>query len=210
MLAELSGSERVRAERFVAERDRVRFVAGRGFLRHILSGYLAIEPARIGIEEMAHGKPSVDAPTGSLYFNLSHTGPFAALAVSRNHDIGVDIEQVRPITDGLAERFFSPRECNALDALPEMQRLPAFFRCWTRKEAFVKATGDGLQRGLETFTVDIADVPRTRLLHLDNEPDAPARWTFLNFQLAADVFGSVAVPSADETIALTRQEIARR
>lgn len=205
LLAELSPHERARADRFVFERDHLHFVAGRGRLRRILSNYLAVEAADIAIEDSERGKPRVRTAGAPLYFNLSHSGPFAALGVSRDYDIGVDIEQIRPVTQGLAERFFAPGECQALDALPERERLPAFFRCWTRKEAFVKASGDGLQRGLATFVVDIADAARTRLLHLDDDPMGPSRWTFLNFSQDRNVIGAVAVPSIDDGLKLNHR-----
>jgi 4'-phosphopantetheinyl transferase len=207
LFAELSDTERARAKRFVFERDRTRFIAGRGYLRRILSDYLGVAAVDVRIEESSRGKPGVADAGAPLHFNLSHSGAVAALGVSRTHDIGVDIELVRPITEGLAERFFSGAENTALAALPEHERLAGFFRCWTRKEAFVKASGEGIQRGLDTFTVDIADTPRTRLLALDDDPQGQSKWSFLNFTLDDDVIGSVAVPSADENLQLRRRTL---
>ncbi len=151
----LSAAERSRAERFRFEKDRNRFIVSHAALREILSGYTGRDPASIEFETLAHGKPAlVDAP---LRFNLSHSAELALVAVAAGCELGVDIERIRPQLEmeAIARRFFSERETEALLEYSEAEREPAFFRCWTRKEAYVKALGGGLTIPLASFEVSL-------------------------------------------------------
>ncbi|MEO5678211.1 MAG: 4'-phosphopantetheinyl transferase superfamily protein [Acidimicrobiales bacterium] len=141
----LSADERERAVRLRFERDRSAFVAGRAALRTILGGYLGADPAALGFVATEGGKPSV-VDGGDLCFSFSRSTPWALVAVTRQRQVGVDIECVRPLTDvaGLVRAFFSPAEAEALAALPDAGRLAGFFAGWTAKEALAKATGSGL------------------------------------------------------------------
>ncbi|HEY7171227.1 MAG TPA: 4'-phosphopantetheinyl transferase superfamily protein [Vicinamibacterales bacterium] len=155
----LSADEHERAERFYFERDRRRFVVARGALRAIVGGYLRIEPAALEFEYGGRGKPAIAARVGRpLAFNVSHSGELALIACSPCGDLGVDIEEMRLLDDAdeIAAQFFSEREVATLRSLPSGSRNEAFFRCWTRKEAYVKAVGDGLSRPLDAFDVTFA------------------------------------------------------
>jgi 4'-phosphopantetheinyl transferase len=152
----LSTDEQARASRFHFERDRTRFVVGHGALRVILGRYLGLEPDQVRFEYGPHGKPLL-APPGSngLCFNASHSQGLGLCAVAQQREIGVDLEHMHPVADAeqIAERFFSAQENAALRALPANQRQEAFFNCWTRKEAFIKAVGDGLSHLLNQLGV---------------------------------------------------------
>ena len=143
LAAGLSEDEGARAARFVFARDTRRFVVARSALRALLAGYLDVTAAALAFAYGPHGKPALDGGRAVLGFNLSHSGEVAVVAVGWDRALGVDVELWRPLPDlvALAARSFAPRELAVLDALPETERPEAFFRCWTRKEAFIKATG---------------------------------------------------------------------
>jgi 4'-phosphopantetheinyl transferase len=153
----LSSDELTRASRFHFEKDRLHFARCRSALRFLLSRYVGISAAEIRFEYQPSGKPEVAAQQNPcrLRFNVSHSAGLALIAVSAGHRVGIDIEKIRADVDitTLAERFFSDRERAGLRALPDHLRLPAFFACWTRKESFLKATGDGLSFPLADFSV---------------------------------------------------------
>ncbi len=153
----LSPDEVARAGRFHFEKDRIHFTRCRSALRDLLAGYLAIPAAEIRFEYLTSGKPQLAAEQNprALQFNVSHSANMALIAVGSEHRLGVDIEKIRGDVDTatLAERFFSLRERAGLHALPDRLRVPGFFACWTRKEAFLKATGEGLSFPLEDFSV---------------------------------------------------------
>jgi 4'-phosphopantetheinyl transferase len=153
----LSSDELTRASRFHFEKDRLHFARCRSALRFLLSRYLGIPAAEIRFEYQPSGKPKLAAQQNPrrLRFNVSHSAGLALIAVSADHRLGIDIEKIRSDVDitTLAERFFSARERAGLRALPDHLRVPAFFACWTRKEAFLKATGDGLSFPLADFSV---------------------------------------------------------
>lgn len=184
----LASCERVRADRFHFRRDRDRFIAGRAQLRRILGAYLRQPPELVQFCYGASGKPAVSEP---LAFNLSHSGDFAALAVAR-FELGVDIECIRPIEEEVAERFFAADEVMRLRSLPQAQQTEAFFACWTRKEAYVKALGDGLLLPLDSFSVSLEPEAPARLLRAGDDPVEPSRWQFHHFVPAPGMVGAIA------------------
>lgn len=151
----LSSDEQLRADRFHFERDRRRFIVARGVLRMLLGGHLGIAPAAIAFGYAQHGKPFVTNHAAKIHFNLSHSGERALYALSPSCQLGVDIESLDNDIDynSLASRFFTPRECAVLLRVPEPDRKRAFLSCWTRKEAVVKAIGNGLSLPLDQFEV---------------------------------------------------------
>lgn len=144
----LSADERARAGRFVFQRDRTRFLAGRGQLREILGWLLGTDPAKLVFAYGEQGKPQLAKPFGGrfLYFNLAHADRLATYIVSAHHEVGIDIERIRPVREAeeIVARFFSPRENEEWRSLPVGQQMQAFFNLWTRKEAQLKANGSGL------------------------------------------------------------------
>jgi 4'-phosphopantetheinyl transferase len=174
----LSADERARADRFYFPRDRDRFVAARGMLREILSYYLEEAPGALCFSYNAYGKPALVGAAG-LCFNLSHSHDLAIYAVAHGREVGVDVEHVRAefAGEGIAERFFSPGEIAALQTLPAEQRVEGFFNCWTRKEAYIKARGEGLSLALDSFDVALAPGVPAALLAVRGEPDEAERWT---------------------------------
>jgi 4'-phosphopantetheinyl transferase len=176
----LAPDEVMRAERFVFRPDRERYTAARGYLRLILAHYAQCSPRQIRFGYGPHGKPYLNRPLSArdLTFNLSHTRGRALCAVARWREIGVDIEQIRPGVDidGIALTTFSPNERSQLAALPIGTRLEAFFACWTRKEAYIKARGEGLGYPLHSFDVNLGRGEPPALLRSREGADELRRW----------------------------------
>lgn len=152
----LSVDERLRASRFMFDRDRKRFTVGRATLRTILGLYLGTAPAAVGFRYEPFGKPALDAE-GPLRFNLSHSADLALVAVTSRRKVGVDVERMSlgNASEEIAAQSFSPAEMAALARLAPAERHRAFYRFWTRKEAYVKARGDGLSNSLPSFDVSL-------------------------------------------------------
>lgn len=192
----LSAEERERALRFRFERDRDHYTVGRGSTRTILGGYLGASADSLRFSYGAHGKPELEAPNESdLRFNLSHSHRVALLAVTAGRAVGVDIEGVqRDVGDEqIARRFFSPAEVTVLLSLPEAQRRAAFFRCWTRKEAYLKARGDGIYYGLQHFAVTLAPELPAALISNTLEPAEVPRWSMAAVPVPPGYEAAVAV-----------------
>jgi 4'-phosphopantetheinyl transferase len=177
----LDADERERAARFRFERDRMRFQVGRAALRTILGDILGVPPPEVRFAYGAHGKPELAPPwaASGLRFNVSHSDALALCAVSVHRRVGVDLERLRTLPDleAIAARVFSPREQNALGRIPLPERQAAFFTAWTRKEAYVKALGEGFAHRLARFTVSLAPGTPARLEHVDDDPAEAGRWT---------------------------------
>src|SRR5579863_6164886 len=157
--ATLSPEEKARADRFHFVNDRNRFVVARGLLRELLGRYLHQPPASLEFSYGQHGKPALlgrDASIG-LCFNLSHSAGLVVYAIAKERNLGIDVEHVQPASAGdeIAKRYFSAREVSDLRSLPPEARVEGFFHCWTRKEAYLKATGMGLQIPLDSFSVSL-------------------------------------------------------
>jgi 4'-phosphopantetheinyl transferase len=176
----LSPDELMRAARFHFPRDRRRFVASRALLRSILAGYLAIDSAGVSFSYSKREKPSLGPAhaNSDVTFNLSHSGGIGLLAFTRGREIGIDVEQIRRDFDleAIALRFFSTHEQKQLAALPAYEKVDAFFRCWTRKEAYIKATGDGLSLPLSQFDVSLAAGGKNALLATRPDGAEAGRW----------------------------------
>jgi 4'-phosphopantetheinyl transferase len=155
----LSPEEKARADRFHFVNDRNRFVVARGLLRELLGKYLRQAPPDLEFSYGQHGKPSLSGRNASsgLCFNLSHSAGLVVYAIARERNLGIDVEHVRPESAGedIAKRYFSVREVSELQTLPPEERVQGFFHCWTRKEAYLKATGMGLQIPLDSFAVSL-------------------------------------------------------
>jgi 4'-phosphopantetheinyl transferase len=177
----LSADEAERADRFHFACDRSRFIASRGILRDILSQYLGCAPVQIRFSYEPSGKPKLrpmPATTVDLRFNLSHTENVILYAVSREKELGVDIEWIRQgiLWEKIARCFFARREIEKLQQWPVAQRTTGFFICWTRKEAYVKARGDGLSIPLDSFEVSAGPGESPALLAAA-DPGELIRWS---------------------------------
>jgi 4'-phosphopantetheinyl transferase len=176
----LSDEEHIRAGRLCFERDRKRFIVGRGLLRVILGRYLEIPPGRLEIRCSSAGKPALCASQSrGIEFSLSHSSGLILYALTSNRRIGIDIERVRavPDTDGIAARIFSPREYGVFRALPRERRVAALFHSWTRKEAYLKACGKGLSSSLDRIDVSLEPFEPAHRLIIQGDPEAPSRWS---------------------------------
>lgn len=178
--ATLSPEEEERAARFRSSELRERWTAARGALRCILAGYLKSEARSLQLRNGSKGKPELAGSAETVSFNLSHTGGIALLAVAANGRIGVDAEIIRAGVEvaDLSRRFFAPAEADEILALPSEEQLVAFFACWTRKEAFVKALGGGLSVPLNQFRVTVRPGETARLISVDW--DEPGEWTLVD------------------------------
>ena len=200
--AVLSDAERARADRFVHDRDRIRFIAGRSRLREILAQVVGTAADTLPLMQGANGKPFL--PGGPL-FNLSHSAGLAALGITSDVSVwlGVDIEGARSIDPGLEAYAFAPEERAALSVLDPQARARAFFLGWTRKEAVVKATGAGLRADLDSFAVTLdPDVP-ARLIRIDGQ--RPEVWRLPGFAPRHDLAGAIACMTGGREISVTRQ-----
>ena len=199
-LSVLSSDELSRAKRFHFEKDRYNFVRCRSALRFLLSRYLGIPANDICFEYQPGGKPELAAHQNPhhLRFSVSHSSGMALIAVSAGHRIGVDIERECADVDiiGLAERFFSTRECAGLLALPDRLREEAFFACWTRKESFLKAIGDGLSFPLADFSVTISPDLDPALEEIRGNHEARKRWFLADLNVVDGYRAAVAVESS--------------
>jgi 4'-phosphopantetheinyl transferase len=176
----LSLDESKRASRFHFPSDRQRFVAARALLRAMLAGYLSVAPVDLHFSYSKKDKPSLGGAhaDSGVTFNVSHSGGIALYAFARRRDVGIDVEQIRRDFDveTIARRFFSADEQSQLADLPVAERVDAFFRCWTRKEAYVKATGDGLSIPLAQFDVSVGPGNIDALLATRVDSSEAKRW----------------------------------
>ena len=195
----LSQDEKDRARRFHFERDRRRFTMARGALRTILSGYLGVNPALIAFDYGPQGKPFLAVTASDIWFNVTHSQELALVAVSRDRELGVDLEFVRPFTwkGQTPEHFFSLREVEAFRSLPDDSQQSAFFTCWTRKEAYIKARGGGLSIPLDCFDVSVVPGEAAALLEVRNDPVEPSRWGMAELQPAQGYTGALVAQGRD-------------
>jgi 4'-phosphopantetheinyl transferase len=182
----LSPDEMERAQRFRFEANRNEFMVCRGTLRALLGQYVSVPPKELCFEYSEYGRPGLATGSwaGDLDFNVSHSGGHALLGFARGRKIGLDIEKIRRDfgTSEIAERFFSEAERSALRDLPQEQKHEAFFRCWTRKEAFIKALGEGLSHPLDQFDVSLAPSVPAQLLASRPDTKEAQRWRIWDLQ----------------------------
>ena len=190
--ATLADEEIHRADRFHFEKDRRAFAVSRGFLRQVIGRYLQTKPAALRFSYGPYGKPAL-AGEHSLRFNMSHSRDVALVAIADAKELGVDVEYIRAdfASEDIARRFFSPREVEAFNALPSELRVAAFFRCWSRKEAYIKAIGRGLSQALDGFDVTLAPGIPAALLRA-GEDDA-TRWSLIDIDVGEEYAGALMV-----------------
>jgi 4'-phosphopantetheinyl transferase len=191
----LDEAELARARRFHFERDRRNFTAARGILRELLGRYLGCPPASIRFRQGPHGKPALDQAALDLEFNLSHSNGRALFAFSIGREVGVDLEAGARLGDdwpGLGRRIFSAREQEELARQPIPSRRDAFLNGWTRKEAYLKATGQGLVNGLKEIEVRLDLALSAAFL----SEDIAARWTLIDLRAASGWASALVVAGA--------------
>jgi 4'-phosphopantetheinyl transferase len=193
----LSMDERMRAERFHFEEDGKRFIICRGILRTILGYYLGVEPSWFHFYYGKNKKPAL-ADTfvkGDIHFNLSHSDGLALYAFTCNREIGVDIEHIRdiPEIEQIVARFFSERENAVFRTLPKSKKKEAFFSCWTRKEAFIKAMGNGLSWPLNRFDVSLVPGELARVQRIEGDSRAASRWSIEDLKPAPGFAAAFAI-----------------
>lgn len=195
--AMLSTNERAQGVRFRSARDGRRFMIGRATLRMILGLYLGIEPSRVSFEYGPHGKPALacrgcEAPVS---FNVAHAASLALVAATRGREVGVDVEHVRAIPEAerIAAHYFSACERATLAQLPPERRQEAFIACWTLKEAYVKAIGQGLSYPLDRFDVAPAPDRSPVFLRIHGDPAEATQWSLMRLTPAPGFIGALAV-----------------
>jgi 4'-phosphopantetheinyl transferase len=199
----LSAEERARAERFVFPADRHRYVAAHALLREILAGYAGRFPSQMRFEHGPGGKPRL-VHAEHLRFNLSHSGNVGMVAVTFAREVGIDVEALRPIPDldVLATKCFSAAERAQFASIPEPSRLEAFLEGWTRKEAFLKALGEGLLRPLDSFDVTLRPGDPPRILWAADDPGMAARYSLRSLRPAPGFVGALAVEGREPRVRL--------
>jgi 4'-phosphopantetheinyl transferase len=199
----LEPQERERAARFKVEAPRRQFIISHAFLRLVLARYLGIAPPDVRFRVAAHGKPELEAAT-DLRFNLSHTEGAALLAVARDRRVGVDVERVRenlhPLE--LADRFFSSSEAAWLRSQPRSEQIPSFFACWTAKEAYIKAHGNGFFLPLSGFTVIPQGANQPFQPEIHDKAEQPGEWTVWQLDLGPNLRGTLAAEGRGFTLNL--------
>jgi len=201
----LSAEERARTSAFRFDYLQRRYANGRGLLRKLLSARIGEAADRLIFTVGEYGKPALkDYP--ALHFNVSHSGSVFACAISECAPLGVDVEGVRPMDDmeAMSRRFFSPRESSRLMSLPLEHRELSFFECWTRKEAFLKATGEGLSRSLDSFSVSFGPAAQPAILEILDSPGGESAWQMLSFVPQPGFIGALAIKQAGAIMIMTR------
>lgn len=198
----LSPEEEFRAQQYHFEVDRVRFTACRGWLRALLGRFLQVPAHTLTFTHGREGKPVLGDKT-DLRFNVAHSQGLALAAFTRGREVGIDLEQVRPLQDAwkIVEQFFSPHERAVLEDLPADQQLEAFFRCWTRKEAVLKARGDGLSFPLDQLEVTLRPGDAPRLVRVANQPEESQRWRLADLVPDEGFVGAIAAEGSDWELA---------
>ncbi len=191
----LSQKEVLKASKFKFQIDKNRFIISRAILKCLLGGYLKIGPNEIILQTGEYGKPDF-ANKENLKFNISHSGNLLVLGFIKDIEIGVDVEKVKDDFDvmNIAQKFFSKREIKTLYALPEDEKQKAFYRCWTRKESFIKAKGSGLSFPLDSFTVSLDTDQDAKLLETSWDRSEQIRWNMFSFLPAEGYIGAVSIP----------------
>jgi 4'-phosphopantetheinyl transferase len=201
LLNTLAEDEQQRAGRFYFPIDRERFIVARGVLREILGLYLNRAAQSVSFRYGSHGKPALAEQSNgnTTHFNMSHSHGVALYAVARGREVGIDLEFIRESVEveQIAERFFSRREIAMLRALPVSLRKYAFFLCWTRKEAYIKARGEGLSLPLDEFDVSLIPGEPAALLRTQTDPDEALRWSLQGLSPGPGFVSALAVEGHD-------------
>lgn len=197
----LCEEELARAKRFRFVKDRLRWCVARGTLRQLLGRYLETNPRTIRFNMNMWGKPFIASPSHGthLQFNISHSADLALCAFTYNRRVGIDVEYMRDGVDYMliARQMFSEHEQATLKSLPEAMQREAFFLCWSRKEAYVKARGEGLTIPLRQFEVSLTPGEPAALLHSEEDPHTMKQWSLHTLTPAISYAGALVVEGTD-------------
>ncbi len=192
----LSEGEQERAQRFHFEKDQRKYTIARGVLRMLIGKYQNVSPELLQISTGKYGKPAVTEAFNQpeIFFNISHSDNLAVFAFTRETEIGVDVEHARQLKEmkRIARRFFSKHEYTVLNSLPKDEQIAGFFNAWTRKEAFIKALGEGLSHPLDSFAVTLKPGTDAGLLWVTGAPAEAAQWSLVSWQPAEDYVAALA------------------
>ena len=193
----LSTDEQIRANKFHFSKHRNRFIVARAILRKILGNYLQIDPKELLFKYSSRGKPALNNNESEeqIQFNLSHSEDLALYGFTYNLQIGVDLEYFRPTCDveNIAQRFFSPREYNIINSISDQEKQRTFLQIWTAKEAYLKATGEGLGNSLDEIDIDIIKNEEVKLLSIKGDTQLAARWNLYSFIPESNYLASLVV-----------------
>lgn len=203
LLSLLSDDELKRAERFRFEKHRHRWIAGRAMLRIILSAMTQRSPESVAFEYGEHAKPYLPYSSDHerIHFNLTHSSDLALLAVTAVGPVGIDVERIKPLSniDAVVSRFFSPAERDAFRSVTgDIDRLRAFYACWTRKEAYLKALGCGISEPTDTFDVTFGSDSEPEITAIDGNNDAARDWLLFDLKVTPGFVGALAIRSKDD------------
>ena len=208
MQSKLSTEEKHRAAKFQSRDDRTRYATAHYYTRKILSKYLGLQPEKIRFAYNQYNKPALEENTkaSGLRFNLSHSAEIALLAVANGFKVGADIELVKhdKATEDIARRFFLSREVELLLNQPEQIRDEAFLRIWTRKEAYIKARGEGMAIPLDQFEVSFHPGDPPKILWMKDDPQAAARWSLFHLEPEKGYTGALAVEGHPDQLIVFR------
>ena len=193
-LSLLPADEAARALRFHFDEHRHAFALSHAVLRALLASLTGTRPGLVALSYGPKGKPALQNAAHGICFNMSHSGTLAMYAFTSGCELGIDVERLRPVPgmDDIAARFFCPEEMDDLRALSQPERPQGFFNCWTRKEAYIKAIGDGLSVPLDSFRVSLQPGAPAQILHLNRSSVAAQGWTLHDFIPAQDYTGALA------------------
>lgn len=204
----LDENELERANGFVFAQDRMRFVVRRARLRQMLGQRMGVPPEEVTLLTGPQGKPALAPSHGRnlLQFNVSHSGALAVYAFAWGTGVGVDVEALQPLenANSLVETFFSPQEKKTFETIAAQNRTEAFFNAWTRKEAFVKALGQGLYLALDSFDVEFGPGKEPRIMRIDSQPGAQGNWVVSSFAPAPGFVTAVVHHTAAKPLPLVR------
>ena len=207
LVSSLAGEELLRGNRLIDRGKAELFLLGRGVLRQTLSGVVGMEPGEIRFSEGEFGKPylSEQAEGDPIGFNVSHAGSYLLVAVGHGAEVGVDLEEVRQDLDyaPMARRYFSRREQEDLFALEPQERIAAFYRCWTRKEAYLKGTGSGFSRPSTSFDVSFLPHQAPALLAHRGSAAEVDRWTIRDLPAPEGYLAAIAIEDKNARTART-------
>lgn len=188
----LSKKEIKKSKAYAFEKDKNSYLIRHAALRQLIGSYLNIEPNSIKFDTQGNDKPILKTPQ-TLKFNLSHSGDMILIAISPNLEVGIDVEMNKPLPDfaNIVKSYFSKNEIDKLFNLSETDQLEGFYNCWTRKEAYIKATGQGLSTPLDQFSVSLIPGAAPKLTRVEWDPDELDNWTMFHIDAAQDYIGAL-------------------